>query len=212
MVSCATAIISPRLYWMHTRYQHLTISTQSEGFLKSIAAKVYFWESAMDPYESEFAYASIPETKHLSFSLKVLASRPLLVTELVGKSLLRIAIGHANLEYWQLFTGRIPRGPAWFKKQEHRDEQRIHGFETVIWIFGLFLCGIYALLTYFFLGNTSVNGWRFYITYAWTSLCIGALWFTPLTFGDARFRLGILSILFGTYYFERTLQRQSKPN
>jgi len=198
--ACFAFIVGPRVYWNKTRYGLTKVVIQDSGYLAGVAGAVELAPQGLDFYSAELKWARDPRSREPNATAKTLLRNWPRTLEMTGRSLARVLIGHANVEWAYFFTGKAPIGPGWFKVPEKRKDAapRVEGtFRTVLWIVGLLTTLLSSTWIYFNVIKTFFKRKRKAIDWftAWAGGSISLLAVAPVMWGDSRFRLPILPLV-----------------
>lgn len=186
VLSC---LLAPRLYWTKSQIGRATLSTQSEGWIDTVAAYIEYYGTGLDPVESELKYRDLHQGRDHIFPYKVIASHLPLWAFLTSKGAMRVLFGHVNVEWTYLATGFSPIGPGWFKVPEHREGMVVSGLWILPWTIGLIFTAIFCLYVYWKTFKATLRAGRLDAFSIWLIGSIFLLVFIPQVWGDDRFRM-----------------------
>lgn len=189
-VAVATAGVTPRLYYNHTRYHHVMLSDQGRIWLDTVAAAVMYHSQGLDFTTAEKRFVEEYPNRDLTFSRNIILSDLPTWSYLTAKGMARVLFGHVNVEWTNLVAGIAPIGPGWFKKPEPRPGHHVEGAWLIPWTAGVLLTALYCLGVYLFTLRAILRGGRIDLFSLWAIGAIALLVFVPQIWGDARFRAG----------------------
>lgn len=197
-----TALLLPRLLWVHEHYGMWTLARQGESYLYSTAGAVEYSGTGLDLYQSEKKWAVEHPDADRALALRTIGERFPTFLGLSLKGAARILIGHVNVEWVYILTGKGVVGPGWFKvKQQIPGAVEITGpLLTLIWCLGLLWTLVFCVWEYSLVLKRVFQRQRAGSKpdpafLAWAAIAAAALIAAPQVWGDARFRAPILAIL-----------------
>ncbi|MBS1963135.1 MAG: hypothetical protein JST04_13045 [Bdellovibrionales bacterium] len=193
----AILLVTPRLIWNERNGAGWTIAEQGRTFQMAVAAAVYFAGSGLNYTEAENRWvAEHPEDSRESGLIRrtLVAKFPIWL-KLSAKGVLRTLFGHVNVEAGSFLFGRPVVGPGWFSEGNRGPVWTLP--EKAVWVLGMFAAALFALFEYLYLlrdlrrVSRSAPFWN-----GWLLLAIVGFVLAPQLFGDCRFRLPVLAVLF----------------
>ncbi len=193
----ALGLVFPRLYWNFRHDSGWTIAAQGETFQMAVAAAVEYAGSGLSYTATEAKWVSdhAENPRDSALIRETLLRKFPTWLKLSIKGGLRTLFGHVNVEVGTFAIGHPVVGPGWFS--EGNPGTPWSSEEKGLWIFGLLITIAYAVVEYVVLLPAVFTGFpRISVWHLW--IVLGAAGFTaaPQLFGDCRFRLPLLALLF----------------
>lgn len=189
----AAVLVAPRIYWNGTHFGSWGISTQGAALTKDMAGAIDSYGQGLDFVEGQAKWAREHPNATTMDALEVYRTKWKTALWLTFKGIARTLVGHLNVEWVSLFTGRPPIGPGWFKE---RGDPYWTGWRAVLWAGPVIIMMVYYLALYSFAGIRVARQWsQDKLYWSWIVLTCGALAASPLIVGDARFRVPIVALL-----------------
>ncbi len=193
------ALLAPRLYWNQTRHGALFIAEQGNAWIMTVAGIVENHGSGLTFHEAEEKFFREHPGHSAADAYSTIFARFPSWAWLTAKGMARVLIGHVNVEWNYLVTGKTVLGPGWFKVREGGEGSPVSGVWLVPWLFGIALSVGYYLWLYQRVIRAAVQALKtdrgFAAFAAWSALSAAFLAFAPQVFGDARFRAPIVPIV-----------------
>lgn len=198
----ALVLVFPRLYWNAHHDGGWTIATQGKAFQISIAAAVEYAGNGLNYVEAEQRWYR----EHTEMETRTEVARDTLLQKwktwvmLSVKGMARTLFGHANIEVGNMATGRLIVGPGWFSEGGSGGDWT--GSERAVWILGILFAFAYVIFVYAFTLRRIPfrSDLRFTI---WIALAVAGFIVAPQLYGDCRFRLPIITLLFAAAVYEK---------
>jgi hypothetical protein len=185
----AIGVMAPQIYWNGTRYGNWGVITQG-GWFETVIAVVEYASPAIDPYEAEARWIKDPRYGNQVESRKILMSKFPTFLALTAKGIARVLVGHVNVEWGTVMLGEAPVGPGWFKAPEPRAGPHVSGFWVLPWVLGILLTAAISIFAYWKTFRALLTA-GMDLHSSWLLGTVVLLAFTPLVWGDARFRVAI---------------------
>ncbi|MBI2606641.1 MAG: glycosyltransferase family 39 protein [Deltaproteobacteria bacterium] len=193
------ALLAPRLYWNQTRHGRPFIAEQGSDWIKTVAGAVEYHGTGLTFHEAEEKWMREHPARPVAEAYASIFARFPAWAWLTSKGMARVLVGHVNVEWTYLFTGRTVLGPGWFKVGEGGEGSPVSGVWLVPWLFGIALVAGYYAWLYLRAARSALPALKmdrgFAAFAAWSLLSAAFLAFAPQVFGDARFRAPIVPIV-----------------
>jgi hypothetical protein len=206
LLSVVTALLlMPRLYWNGTHHHGWRLSNQGGDISNMFAGIATYTNQGLDFTQAQERWGREHPNSTLLEDYRALAQNSSQVAWLVSKSVLRVLVGHVNVEGFYLLSGRHLIGPGWFKNLDTgQQDQRVQGFGQYVWIAAVTATALLCVAFYFWMVRELWvrRSWNSYV--AWSVLAMAVLTISPVVVGDARFRLPVLAVALALVGFSRS--------
>jgi hypothetical protein len=198
------ALLFPRLYWVHEHAGKWTLAGQGSTYILATAGAVEYAHTGIELYQAQRKwYAQYPNATE-AFAIQTILRDIPAFAWLSLKGAARVLIGHVNVEWAYILTGKSVVGPGWFKiKNPIEGAIQIEGLRlTALWCLGLLWTFAFCSWEYWLVfrrvfraSDAAPWGKPNRLLVIWAVIVIAALIAAPQMWGDARFRAPILAIL-----------------
>lgn len=212
--------LAPRLVYQAVYHGTLSLAPQGGTWLPSVAAAVEGESAGISFKEAEDKWNKENPNAGLADVLSTFMEHPGSFLKLTAKGVARTVVGHVNIEWGLIASGKTLFGPAWFKKQEPFTGEKGNAIYLsqyglmgkVLWVFGLLSVLCWTLWIYYKSARkiTLTRRKLGTLSLGWLAGVIVLLGSAPLIFGDARFRLGYLPTLLIVWAFALRASRGEK--
>jgi hypothetical protein len=196
-VAVTGLLVLPRLAWNASQGEGWTIASQGKVFQIAVAGVVENYGKGMNFYDSELQWLK----DHPNLADRPREAKETLLSNaktwflLSTKGAARTLFGHANIEIGSMATGRKIIGPGWFSEGDQPSSWS--GIDKSLWIAGLLFAIGFASIEYVsFLRRIPREGWVNRRWIIWALLGATGFVIAPQVYGDCRFRLPVLALLF----------------
>jgi hypothetical protein len=204
LVIVTSSLLLPRLFWNGTHRHGWRLSTQGGDISKMFAGIATYTKEGLDFSQAQVKWEHEHPDSTVAEDYRALFQNAPTVAWLATKSVLRVIVGHVNVEGFYILTGRHLLGPGWFKNMDDGNpDQKIQNDEQIVWTAAVFATVLICIAFYFWMIRELwlARAWDSFV--AWSILAMIVLAISPVVVGDARFRAPILALALVLLGFSR---------
>jgi hypothetical protein len=204
---------------VHQKARVWAFSTQGGVWIQQVAAAVYYDNENLSFFEAEKKWFETHQKLTTKDAVNVFIDKPFTWLKLTIKGMLRVFLGHVNVEWGKIFTGKSVIGPGFFKKPEGGEGSPLEknfSIKLFLWILGMTFTLIYYCYFYFLTFKNLIKknfSLKEKLFLFWIFTVTLLLSFMPMIFGDSRFRIPFWgALVFSSALYFKASNKEDSAN